>query len=63
MLSLLRKLFWVVLFLISTFCFVVLFQRGPTNFTANAQEEFEHLKKLFGTKIERPDDQSDAATR
>jgi hypothetical protein len=61
--GLIRKLFWFALFLIATFCFVVLFEHGFHNFPANAQVEFENLKKLYHAKIERAPDESDAVAR
>ncbi len=46
--ALLRSLFWFVLFLTSTFCFVVLFEHGFTNFGGNAQKELDAVKKMVG---------------
>jgi hypothetical protein len=60
---LIRKLFWVALFFVATFCFVVLFQHGPGNFQENAKKEFQSLKELFGQKPERAVDPSEAASR
>jgi hypothetical protein len=57
--GLLRTLFWFTVFLASTFAFTVLFEHGPTNFSANAQKEFDLLKKFYSTKIERKGEQSD----
>jgi len=57
--GLIRSLFWFAIFLISTFAFTVLFEHGPTNYAANAQKEFDLLKKFYETKIERKGDQSD----
>lgn len=57
--GLLRTLFWVAIFLLSTFAFTVLFEHGPTNFAKNAEKEFELLKKMYNTKIEKKGDQSD----
>jgi hypothetical protein len=42
--GLLRGLFWFVLFVFFTFCFVVLFEYGPNDFVAGFQTEFEHAK-------------------
>lgn len=57
--GLIRSLFWFAIFLLSTFAFTVLFEHGPTNFAQNAQKEFETLKKLYSTKVEKKGDQSD----
>ncbi|MGI8891237.1 MAG: hypothetical protein ACR2G0_10710 [Chthoniobacterales bacterium] len=37
--SLLRNLFWFLLFVFFTFCFVVLFQYGPSDFVPGFQKE------------------------
>ena len=42
--SLLRGLFWLVLFLFFTFCFVVLFEYGTHDFTNGFKKEFERVK-------------------
>ena len=42
--ALLRTLFWVVLFVFFTFCFVVLFEYGPHEFTSGFQKEFARVK-------------------
>jgi hypothetical protein len=57
--ALIRKLFWVALFLVSTFGFVVLFDYGTTNYMQNAQTEFQSLKKLVGWQPKPKPDQSD----
>jgi hypothetical protein len=57
----LRKLFWIALFLASTFCFIVLFEHGPQNFAQNCQVELQNMQKLFNKKIERKGDESDKA--
>ena len=59
---LIRKLFWLVLFVVATFGFVVLFEHGPDNYLQNAQAEFETLKE-WAQPVERPEDSSDAAAR
>ena len=46
--ALLRSLFWFALFIASTFCFVVLFEHGFTNFGGNAQKELESVKTMIG---------------
>lgn len=42
--ALIRGLFWLVLFLFFTFCFVVLFEYGTHDFTSGFQKEFERIK-------------------
>ena len=46
--ALLRSIFWFALFVASTFCFIVVFEHGFTNFGSNAQKEVESLKTVFG---------------
>ena len=46
--ALLRSLFWFALFIASTFCFVVLFEHGFTNFGGNAGKELESVKIMIG---------------
>jgi cobalamin biosynthesis protein CobD/CbiB len=59
MFGLFRKAFWLVLFLLSTFAFTVLFEHGTANFQENARVEFQTLKKLVNAKVTRPKDESD----
>ena len=42
--SLLRGIFWVILFVFFTFCFVVLFEYGTHDFTNGFQKEFSRVK-------------------
>ncbi len=46
--ALLRSIFWFALFVASTFCFIVVFEHGFSNFGSNAQKEVESLKTVFG---------------
>ena len=46
--SLIRSIFWFALFVASTFCFIVVFEHGFSNFGSNAQKEVESLKTIFG---------------
>ncbi len=46
--SLVRAIFWIALFLASTFCFLVLFDHGPTNFAENSKKEWAYLQKVLG---------------
>jgi uncharacterized membrane protein YbhN (UPF0104 family) len=43
-----RSIFWVTLFVASTFCFIVLFEHGLSNFGDNSKKEVESLKTIFG---------------
>ena len=42
--SLLRGLFWLVLFLFFAFCFVVLFEYGTSDFSSGFKTEFAKVK-------------------
>ncbi|MEP6602371.1 MAG: hypothetical protein ABJB69_00310 [Spartobacteria bacterium] len=42
--GLIRTLFWVVLFLFFTFCFVVLFEYGTHDFTVGFKKEFARVE-------------------
>jgi hypothetical protein len=44
--SLIRGLFWLVLFVFFTFCFIVLFQYGTHDFTAGFKKEGERVKNF-----------------
>ena len=48
--GLLRMLFWVALFLASTFAFTVLFEHGPTDYSKNAQLEWDGMMKYYHSK-------------
>jgi hypothetical protein len=63
MIALIRKLFWFAVFLLATFCFIVVFEHGTANFADNARKEFAGLKEMFGKDIKRKPDHSDAAAR
>ena len=51
--ALLRGLFWFVLFVFFTFCFVVLFEYGTHDFAAGFQKEFERVK-TFAMEASKP---------
>ena len=51
--SLIRGLFWVVLFVFFTFCFVVLFEYGTHDFANGFQKEFEKVK-TFAQQAAKP---------
>lgn len=43
--GLLRSLFWAALFVFFTFCFLVLFEYGPSDFTTGFKKEGERVEK------------------
>lgn len=49
--SLLRGLFWFVLFVFFTFCFVVLFEYGTHDFTTGFQKEFSRVKTFVMKQV------------
>jgi hypothetical protein len=51
--SLLRGLFWLVLFVFFTFCFVVLFEYGTHDFVSGFKTEFERVK-TFAQEAGKP---------
>ena len=53
--SLLRGLFWLVLFAFFTFCFVVLFEYGTADFSTGFKKEFERVK-AFALQASKPAD-------
>jgi hypothetical protein len=50
--ALLRGIFWFGLFLILTFCFVVLFDYGPRDFANGAKKEYARVKSLVIKRTE-----------
>ena len=50
--ALLRGLFWFALFLVLTFCFVVLFEYGPLDFASGAQKEYDRVKSFVVKRTE-----------
>ena len=54
LMALLRKLFWVAIFLISTLSFVVLFENGTNNFVPNLQKQIEVFSKAVKDQISPP---------
>jgi hypothetical protein len=50
--ALLRSLFWFALFLVLTFCFVVLFDYGPRDFANGAQKEYARVKSFVIKRTE-----------
>ena len=51
--ALIRGLFWFVLFVFFTFCFVVLFEYGTHDFVSGFQKEFERVKS-FAMEASKP---------
>jgi len=50
--ALLRGLFWLVLFIVLTFCFVVLFEYGPHDFATGVQKEYARVKSFVVKQAE-----------
>ena len=50
--ALLRGLFWLALFLVLTFCFVVLFEYGPRGFANGAQKEYARVQSFVVKRTE-----------
>jgi hypothetical protein len=57
--ALIRKLFWLSLFVVTSFAFTVLFEHGTENYFENARKEFDYLSQMVGSaKPERKGDES-----
>jgi hypothetical protein len=57
--ALLRGIFWFGLFILLTFCFVVLFGYGPRDFANGAQKEYARMRSVVvkqTDKIRKPND-------
>jgi hypothetical protein len=52
--SLIRGLFWLVLFVFFTFCFVVLFEYGTHDFASGFKTELARVKALVVKETEKP---------
>jgi len=50
--ALLRGIVWFGLFLLLTFCFVVLFEYGPRDFSNGAQKEYARIKSFVMKRTE-----------
>jgi hypothetical protein len=50
--ALLRSLLWFALFVMLTFCFVVLFEYGPRDFAKGAQKEYSRIKLFVLNRTE-----------
>jgi hypothetical protein len=51
--ALLRGVFWFVLFMVLTFCFVVLFEYGPADFANGARKEYARVKFFLEKQTEK----------
>jgi hypothetical protein len=52
--SLIRGLFWLVLFVFFTFSFVVLFEYGTHDFTSGFKQEAERVKNFAVEAVSKP---------
>ena len=50
--GLIRSLFWFLLFVFFTFCFVVLFEYGPNDFVSGFQKEFHRVSNYVQNTIQ-----------
>jgi hypothetical protein len=50
--ALLRGLFWFALFIVFTFCFVVLFEYGPGGFAKGVRKEYARVKSFVVKEAE-----------
>ncbi len=50
--GLLRNLFWLLLFVFFTFCFVVLFQYGPSEFVPGFQKELGRVTQYVENLVQ-----------
>ena len=49
----LRGLFWFALFIVFTFCFVVLFEYGPRDLPNGVQKEYVRVKSFVAKQTEK----------
>lgn len=56
--ALIRKLFWIAVFLTSTLAFVVLFEKGPDNFPENFVKQAQDFR-TFVEGVVKPDQAKD----
>jgi hypothetical protein len=57
--ALIRKLFWVSLFILSTMGFVVLFDHGTVDYVKNFKADFNQLVTLVKSQIPHKKDEGD----
>jgi hypothetical protein len=53
LMGLLRGLFWFALFIFFTFCFVVLFEYGTSDFSNGFKKEFARVKSFVTSQTEK----------
>jgi hypothetical protein len=53
--GLIRTLFWVLLFVFFTFCFVVLFEHGTSDFVPGFKHEFSRAEAFVKQAIKPPE--------
>ncbi len=51
----LRLLIWALLFLIATFCWVVVFEHGLSGFRAGCGEEWQSFRRFLGEEAVGPE--------
>jgi hypothetical protein len=52
--AMLRKIAWVLVFILATLCWVVVIEHGPDNFVVGSRIEAENFKSLFLRLIQTP---------
>jgi len=52
--ALIRNIFWLAVFLLSTLSFVVLFEKGSNNFVSNVKTQIEEFRKAVVEEINPP---------
>jgi len=52
--ALLRKIFWLAIFLFATLCFVVLFEKGTNHFVPNVQKQIQEFSQAVQDQIAPP---------
>lgn len=55
----LSKIFWVLLTVVFTFLFMVLYENGTTNYVDNCMVEYHQIVAYFGAKPHKKADTSD----
>jgi len=56
MIGIIRKIFWVALFIVFTLCWQTLFEHGYKDFGTNIKTEIEWFKSLRTAKLEKAKD-------
>ena len=55
----LSKLFWILMTVVFTFLFIVLFENGTVNYVDNCVTEYHQIVTYFGEKPHKKPDTSD----